>query len=55
MKNYYPMLLKKHLKYLWENEKVHEYTQEEINQLIVDNALTYVVRLKVVIHLFWSG
>jgi siroheme synthase len=23
MKNYYPMLLKKHLKYLWENEKVH--------------------------------
>jgi siroheme synthase len=24
---------------LWENEKVHEYTQEEINQLIVDNTL----------------
>jgi uroporphyrin-III C-methyltransferase len=34
----------------------HEYTQEEINQLIVDNALTYgnVVRLKVVIHLFFG-
>jgi uroporphyrin-III C-methyltransferase len=47
---------KKALKIFVGNEKVHEYTQEEINQLIVDNALTYgnVVRLKVVIHLFWS-
>jgi uroporphyrin-III C-methyltransferase len=42
MKNYYPMLPKKALKiFVGKRKGSHEYTQEEINQLIVDNALTY--------------
>jgi uroporphyrin-III C-methyltransferase len=39
---------KKALKIFVEKERCHAYSQDEINQLIVDNALTYgnVVRLK---------
>jgi uroporphyrin-III C-methyltransferase len=45
---------KRALKYCWKRKGCHAYTQDQINQLIVDNALTYghVVRLKEVIHLF---
>jgi siroheme synthase len=40
----------------WKRKGVSAYSQDEINQLIVDNALTYgnVVRLKGVIHLSWK-
>jgi uroporphyrin-III C-methyltransferase len=43
------LLLKKSIKDIcWKKERCHAYSQDEINQLIVDNALTYgnVVRLK---------
>jgi uroporphyrin-III C-methyltransferase len=47
---------KRALKIFVGKEKDVTYTQDQINQLIVDNALTYghVVRLKGVIHLFWT-
>jgi uroporphyrin-III C-methyltransferase len=46
------LLLKKSIKELFGKKGV-SFSQDEINQLIVDNALTYgnVVRLKGVIHL----
>jgi uroporphyrin-III C-methyltransferase len=40
MKNYYPMLPKKALKiFVGKRKGSHEYTQEEINQLIEDKHL----------------
>jgi uroporphyrin-III C-methyltransferase len=56
MKNYYPMLSKKALKiFVGKRKGSHEYTQEEINQLIVDNALTCSSVKGGDPFIFWSG